>query len=85
MLIAVRALQGLGGALLSPAALSILTVTFSHGRERNIALGIWGGLAGLGGTLGVIAGGVLVDSAGWEWVFFVNVPIAIVLVAITPY
>jgi EmrB/QacA subfamily drug resistance transporter len=84
MLIAVRAIQGLGGALLSPAALSILTVTFAHGRERNIALGIWGGLAGLGGTLGVIAGGVLVDSAGWEWVFFVNVPIAIVLVAVTP-
>lgn len=84
VLIAVRAVQGLGGALLSPAALSILTVTFAHGRERNIALGIWGGLAGLGGTLGVIAGGVLVDSAGWEWVFFVNVPIAAVLIAITP-
>jgi EmrB/QacA subfamily drug resistance transporter len=83
-LIAVRSIQGLGGALLSPAALSILTVTFAHGRERNIAMGIWGGLAGLGGTLGVIAGGVLVDSAGWEWVFFVNVPIAVVLIAITP-
>jgi EmrB/QacA subfamily drug resistance transporter len=84
VLIAVRAIQGLGGAMLSPAALSILTVTFAHGRERNIAMGIWGGLAGLGGTLGVIAGGVLVDSAGWEWVFFVNVPIAVVLVAVTP-
>lgn len=84
VLIAVRAVQGLGGALLSPAALSILTVTFAHGRDRNIALGIWGGLAGLGGTLGVIAGGVLVDAAGWEWVFFVNVPIAVALVAVTP-
>jgi EmrB/QacA subfamily drug resistance transporter len=84
VLIGVRAIQGLGGALLSPAALSILTVTFAHGRDRNIALGIWGGLAGLGGTLGVIAGGVLVDSAGWEWVFFVNVPIAIALIAVTP-
>jgi EmrB/QacA subfamily drug resistance transporter len=84
VLIAVRAVQGLGGALLSPAALSILTVTFAHGRDRNIALGIWGGLAGLGGTLGVIAGGVLVDSAGWEWVFFVNVPIAAALIAVTP-
>jgi EmrB/QacA subfamily drug resistance transporter len=84
VLIAVRAVQGLGGALLSPAALSILTVTFAHGRERNIALGIWGGLAGLGGTLGVIAGGVLVDSAGWPWVFFVNVPIAAALIVVTP-
>ncbi len=84
VLVAVRAIQGLGGAMLSPAALSILTVTFAAGRERNIAMGIWGGLAGLGGTLGVIAGGVLVDSLGWEWVFFVNVPIAAVLVAVTP-
>lgn len=83
-LIAARAVQGLGGALLSPAALSILTVTFAHGRDRNIALGLWGALAGLGGTLGVIAGGVLVDSLGWEAVFFVNVPIGIALVVATP-
>ena len=79
MMIAARAAQGLGGALLSPAALSLLTVTFPHGRERNIALGIWGALAGLGGTLGVVAGGVLVDALGWEWVFFVNVPIGVAL------
>src|SRR3954464_9224809 len=77
MLIAVRAIQGVGAALLSPAALALLTVTFPAGRERNIALGIWGALAGIGGTLGVVAGGVLVDSAGWEWIFFVNVPVAI--------
>src|SRR6185437_12886551 len=77
------AAQGLGGALLSPAALSLLTVTFPHGRERNIALGIWGALAGLGGTLGVVAGGVLVDALGWEWVFFVNVPIGVALVLAT--
>src|SRR3954469_2396221 len=70
-LVAARAVQGLGGALLSPAALSILTVTFPAGRERNVAMGIWGALAGLGGTLGVVAGGVLVDALGWQWVFFV--------------
>ncbi|HZO36202.1 MAG TPA: MFS transporter [Solirubrobacteraceae bacterium] len=83
-LIAARAVQGLGGALLSPAALSILTVTFAHGRERNIAMGVWGALAGLGGTLGVVAGGVIVDALGWEWVFIVNVPVALAVVAITP-
>ncbi|MFI7585445.1 MFS transporter [Spongisporangium articulatum] len=84
VLIAVRAVQGFGGALMSAAALSILTVTFAAGRDRNIAMGIWGGLAGLGGTLGVVAGGVLVDAAGWEWVFFVNVPIGVALLALTP-
>ena len=84
VLIAARAAQGLGGALLSPAALSILTVTFAHGRDRNLAMGIWGGLAGLGGTLGVVAGGVLVDAIGWQGVFFVNVPIGIALIAVTP-
>jgi EmrB/QacA subfamily drug resistance transporter len=83
-LIAARAVQGLGGALLSPAALSILTVTFEHGRRRNIAMGVWGGLAGLGGTLGVVAGGLLVDSFSWRWVFIVNVPIVVALVAATP-
>ncbi|MFC4030238.1 MFS transporter [Streptomyces polygonati] len=84
MLIGARAVQGLGGALLSPAALSILTVTFPHGRQRNIAMGVWGGLAGLGGTLGVVAGGLLVDSLDWRWVFFVNVPIVAVITVITP-
>src|SRR5881409_4009413 len=74
-IIGARAVQGLGGALLSPAALSILTVTFAHGKERNLAMGVWGGLAGLGGSLGAIIGGTLVDSVGWSWIFFVNVPV----------
>jgi EmrB/QacA subfamily drug resistance transporter len=82
-LVAARALQGIGAALLSPAALSIVTVTFAPGRERNIAMGVWGALAGLGGTAGVVAGGLLIDSLGWESVFFVNAPIAaLALVAI---
>ena len=84
MLVAVRAVQGIGAALLSPAALALLTVIFPAGRERNIALGVWGGLAAIGGTLGVVAGGVLVDSAGWEWIFFVNIPVALLGLIATP-
>ena len=80
MLVAARTAQGLGGALLSPAALSLLTVTFKHGRERNIAFGVWGALAGVGGTLGIVAGGLLVDALGWASVFFVNVPIGAALI-----
>src|SRR4051794_29922237 len=83
-IIGARAVQGLGGALLSPAALSILTVTFAHGRERNLAMGVWGGLAGLGGSMGAIIGGALVDSVGWSWIFFVNVPVATLVVVLTP-
>lgn len=83
-LIGARAVQGLGGALLSPAALSILTVTFAHGRERNLAMGVWGGLAGLGGSMGAIIGGALVDSVGWSWIFFVNVPVAALVVVASP-
>src|SRR3712207_8407144 len=71
-LIAARALQGLGGALLSPAALAILTTTFAEGAERNKALGVWGAVAGSGGAVGVLLGGILTDSLGWEWVLFVN-------------
>jgi EmrB/QacA subfamily drug resistance transporter len=84
-LVAVRAVQGVGAALLSPAALALVTVTFRAGRERNVALGVWGALAGIGGTLGVVAGGVLVDSLGWEWIFFVNVPVAALAIAAAPF
>lgn len=84
MMIIARGVQGLGGAMLSPAALSLLTVTFPHGRDRNVALGIWGALAGLGGTAGVVFGGALVQALSWRWVFFVNVPIGVVLTLVTP-
>src|SRR5690348_2072001 len=84
VLIAARAIQGIGAALLSPAALALVTVSFPAGRERNLALGIWGALAGIGGTLGVVAGGALVDSLGWEWIFFVNLPVATIAFVATP-
>src|SRR5262245_6323720 len=84
LLIAARAVQGVGAALLSPAALALVTVTFPAGRERNLALGIWGALAGIGGTLGVVAGGILVDSLGWEWIFFVNLPVAAIALIAGP-
>src|SRR4051794_21133686 len=83
-LIAARAVQGLGAAIISPAALSIVTTTFAEGAERNKALGVWGAVAGAGGAAGVLLGGILTDSLGWEWVLFVNVPIALAAAAITP-
>src|SRR3954471_8142278 len=83
-LIAFRGLQGLGAALLSPAALSILTTTFQEGRERNIALGVWGAASGSGGAAGVLLGGVLTSSFGWSWIFFVNIPVGALLFALAP-
>jgi EmrB/QacA subfamily drug resistance transporter len=83
-LIAFRAAQGLGGALLAPAALSILTTTFAEGRERNIALGVWGAVSGSGAAAGVLLGGLLTSSLSWSWIFFINVPVGIALVAVTP-
>jgi EmrB/QacA subfamily drug resistance transporter len=83
-LIAARAVQGLGGAMVSPAALSIVTTTFAEGRERNTALGVWGAVAGSGGAAGVLLGGMLTEWAGWEWVLFVNVPIGLAAAAIAP-
>ena len=76
-LIAARAVQGLGAALLSPAALSLITVIFEEGAERNKALGVWGAVAGSGGAAGVLLGGMLTEWAGWEWVLFVNVPVGL--------
>src|SRR5205823_7729027 len=83
-LIAARSVQGLGAALLSPAALSIVTTTFRDGAERNKALGVWGAVAGSGGAAGVLLGGVLTEWVGWEWVLWVNVPIGIVAAALAP-
>jgi|SRR5579862_9424835 len=83
-LIGFRALQGLGAALLSPAALSILTTTFREGRERNIALGVWGAASGSGGAAGVLLGGLLTSSLGWSWIFFINLPVGALLFALAP-
>ena len=84
MLIAARAVQGLGGAIVSPAALSIVMTTFSEGSERNKALSVWGAVAGAGGAVGSLLGGVLTDAVGWEWVFFINVPIAAMIFFASP-
>src|SRR5438094_4024232 len=83
-LILFRSLQGLGAALLSPAALSILTTTFREGRDRNLALGIWGAASGSGGAAGVLLGGALTSSLSWSWIFFINVPVGILVLAISP-
>jgi EmrB/QacA subfamily drug resistance transporter len=84
-LIGARALQGLGAAIISPAALSILSVTFKEGRERNIALGIWGAVGGFGAAAGVLLGGILTDALNWSWIFRVNVPIGLVGLAFAPF
>src|SRR3954454_18516408 len=78
-LIGFRALQGLGAAAMTPAALSTLMTTFPEGAERNKAIGIWGAVGGLGATAGWVIGGPLVDGPGWQWVFYLNVPIGLVL------
>src|ERR687894_1916111 len=83
-LIAARAVQGLGAALLSPAALSLVTVMFAEGADRNKAFGVWGAVAGSGGAAGVLLGGVLTEYAGWEWVLFVNTPIGVAAALLAP-
>ena len=84
-LIAFRAVQGLGGALLAPAALSLLMTTFADGRERNTALGIYGAAAGSGAAAGVLLGGLLTSAFSWPWIFFINVPVGIAAIALTPW
>jgi EmrB/QacA subfamily drug resistance transporter len=83
-LIAARAVQGLGAAIVSPAALSIITTTFAEGAERNRALGVWGAVAGAGGAAGVLLGGVLTSGLSWRWVLFVNVPIGLLCTFLAP-
>lgn len=84
-LIAFRAVQGLGGALLAPAALSLLMTTFAEGRDRNLALGIYGAASGSGAAAGVLLGGVLTSYLSWSWIFFVNVPVGIAAIVLTPF
>src|ERR671927_778152 len=83
VLIAARAIQGVGAAIISPAALSIVTTTFEEGAERNKALGIWGALGGSGAAAGVLFGGILTKYLGWEWIFFVNVPVGALVFGLT--
>jgi EmrB/QacA subfamily drug resistance transporter len=83
-LITARALQGLGAAIITPAALSILSTTFVEGRERNIALGAWGAVGGFGAAAGVLMGGILTDALSWEWIFFVNVPVGVAAFVLAP-
>jgi len=83
VLIAARAVQGVGAAIVSPATLSIITTTFDEGAERNKALGIWGAMGGSGAAAGVLFGGILTKYAGWEWIFFVNVPVGAAVLLLT--
>jgi EmrB/QacA subfamily drug resistance transporter len=84
LLIAARAFQGVGAAAMTPAALSILMTTFPEGAERNKALGAWGAVGASGGTIGLLVGGVLTETVGWEWIFLLNVPIGAAVVALSP-
>ena len=83
-LIGARALQGLGAAIIAPAALSILMTTFTEGRERNIALGVWGAVGGFGAAAGVLMGGVFTDALSWEWIFYINIPVGLAAMALAP-
>src|SRR5499427_4801427 len=84
VLIAARAVQGVGAAVITPSALSIVMTTFEEGAERNKALGIWGALGGGGAAVGVLAGGILTTYLSWRWIFFINVPIGVLALLFTP-
>jgi EmrB/QacA subfamily drug resistance transporter len=83
-LIVARAIQGLGAAMITPAALAILMTTFQEGRERNMALGVWGAVGAFGAVAGVLLGGILTDLLSWEWIFYINVPVGLAAIAVTP-
>jgi EmrB/QacA subfamily drug resistance transporter len=83
-LLAARVVQGAGAAIMTPTALSIISTTFSEGSERNKALGIWGALGGIGATTAWLIGGPLVDGPGWRWIFFINIPVGLATVALSP-
>jgi EmrB/QacA subfamily drug resistance transporter len=85
LLIAARALQGIGAAAMTPAALSILMTTFREGAERNKALGAWGAVGASGLTIGLLVGGVLTETVGWAWIFFLNVPISALVIVLSPF
>ncbi|KAB2350395.1 MFS transporter [Actinomadura rudentiformis] len=84
VLVAARSLQGLSAAIMAPTALSIVVATFSDSAERNKALGVWGGLGGVGATAGLLLGGLITDALGWEWIFYLNVPVGVVILALSP-
>jgi EmrB/QacA subfamily drug resistance transporter len=83
-LIGARAFQGVGAAIMTPTALSIISTSFPEGSERNKALGIWGALGGVGATAGWLIGGPLTDGPGWEWIFFINIPLGVAALALSP-
>src|SRR5262245_8426945 len=83
-LIGARAFQGIGAAIMTPTALSIITTTFEEGAERNKALGIWGALGGIGATTAWLIGGPIVDGLGWAWIFFINIPVGLAALALSP-
>jgi len=82
-LVGSRAVQGLGAAIVAPAALAIISTTFPEGRERNFAMGVWTAVAAGGGAAGLVVGGLLTDALGWEWIFFVNVPVGVASIALS--